>query len=450
MRAIVTTLLIASVVALAAQQNTERRGQRLDPLTWNAAEELLTQQSVVVIPIAGASLEHGLHLPLDTDAVIADELANRLVRSRAIVVAPVVTYTHAPALAGYPGSSGVTLATARDTVADVARSFARSGPRRYYALSTSLSGAAALRAAAEVLRTEGILLRYAQYDQLLDRASRGLRDQNVVGHADDVETSMMLAAKPASVTMANAVRDFAPANALGTLARQQATNAILSPSGTWGDPTKATAAKGQAILEALTGAIAQEIDALQQTEPPAASAATAVSSQTSTSRIATAQAPPEACTPGDERTIRGIGDAFTTAWLQADAVRLGSLWSVSGNIVHPDGLVERGSDAIIQARAELFTRRQYRNSRHPLTLTMVRCLANDVAVADGSWELRGLTSSDGGPVAPIQGLCTMVVRRNGGTWQIEAYRYSIKTPTTPVPPNVLSRPGYPGSGRGGA
>src|SRR5262245_51712550 len=210
MRAIATAVLIASVAALAAQQNTEPRGRRLDPVTWNDAEALLTPQSVVVIPIAGVSLEHGPHLPLDTDAVIADDLANRLMQSRAIVVAPAVTYTHAPALAGYPGSSGVTLATARDTVADVARSFARSGPRRYYALSTSLSGTAALRAAAELVRADGILLRYAQYDQLLDRASWGLRDQNVVGHADDVETSMMLAAKPASVEMAKAVRDFAP------------------------------------------------------------------------------------------------------------------------------------------------------------------------------------------------------------------------------------------------
>jgi hypothetical protein len=39
-----------------------------------------------------------------------------------------------------------------------------------------------------------------------------------------------------------------------------------------------------------------------------------------------AAAPQEAserCSAGDERTIRAIGDAFTIAWVNADAQRLG-------------------------------------------------------------------------------------------------------------------------------
>jgi hypothetical protein len=77
-------------------------------------------------------------------------------------------------------------------------------------------------------------------------------------------------------------------------------------------------------------------------------------------------------------------------------------------------------------------------------LGMVRCLAPTVAVADGRWELRGLTTTGGAPVPILEGMCTLVVRRTGGNWQIEAYRYSMKTPTAPVPANLLKRPGYPG------
>ena len=125
------------------------------------------------------------------------------------------------------------------------------------------------------------------------------------------------------------------------------------------------------------------------------------------------------------------------------------MWSDEGNIIHPDGLVERGSLNITIARTELFTRRGYRNSRHPITLSMVRCLSASVAVADGRWELRGLTTDAGQPLPILEGLCTMVVKRGTTAWLIEAYRYTLKTPATTVPPNVLSRPGYPG-GRGGA
>ena len=135
---------------------------------------------------------------------------------------------------------------------------------------------------------------------------------------------------------------------------------------------------------------------------------------------------------------------FGAAWAVADAQRLGSLWSGEGNIVHPDGMVERGAVPIAQARAELFTRREYRGTRHPMILAMVRCLSPTIAVVDGRWELRGLTTSAGAPVPTLEGLCTLVVRRSASGWQIEAYRYSMKTAAGSVPANVAKRPGYPG------
>jgi hypothetical protein len=64
---------------------------------------------------------------------------------------------------------------------------------------------------------------------------------------------------------------------------------------------------------------------------------------------------------------------------------------------------------------------------------MVRCLAPNVAVADGRWELRGLRTPAGVPLPILEGLCTLVVRRGDSGWMIEAYRYSMKTPGTQVP-----------------
>ena len=105
------------------------------------------------------------------------------------------------------------------------------------------------------------------------------------------------------------------------------------------------------------------------------------------------------------------------------------MWSRSGDIVHPDGAIERGAQLITINRMQLFARREYRNTRHPLVLTMIRCLSEDIAVADGKWELRGVLDSSGKPLPMMEGQVTLVLKRTSG-WLIEAYRYTLKPPAS--------------------
>ena len=95
-------------------------------------------------------------------------------------------------------------------------------------------------------------------------------------------------------------------------------------------------------------------------------------------------------------------------------------------IVHPDGFVERGSQTIRQNRAAFHTEGLYRRTRHPLTLGTVRCITADVAVADGKWELRGVSTAPATWYPTMEGLTTLVLKRETGRWSIEAYRYTIK------------------------
>src|SRR5204863_7946293 len=106
--------------------------------------------------------------------------------------------------------------------------------------------------------------------------------------------------------------------------------------------------------------------------------------------------------------------------------------------------IERGWEVIMTNRYELFRRKEYRNSIHPLVLNDIRCLAEGLAIADGKWELR---LSD--PPKPYMGWCTLVLRKDGTAWQIEAWRYTVDPPpnTTPAP-TILKKPGWPG-GPGG-
>lgn len=50
--------------------------RELANLTWNEADELFRERPVGLLPV-GAIEAHGPHLPLDTDVIIAREIAGR-------------------------------------------------------------------------------------------------------------------------------------------------------------------------------------------------------------------------------------------------------------------------------------------------------------------------------------------------------------------------------------
>src|SRR5262249_53534740 len=57
------------------------RGVRLADLTWVEAEKVLTPETVVVIPIGAASKEHGPHLLLSNDYILAEYFARRVLET---------------------------------------------------------------------------------------------------------------------------------------------------------------------------------------------------------------------------------------------------------------------------------------------------------------------------------------------------------------------------------
>jgi creatinine amidohydrolase len=420
------------------------RGVRLETLSWTDAERHLGSDAVVVIPVGAAAKEHGPHLKLRNDLTLADYLTGRITATASVVAAPALTYHFYPAFLDYPGSTSLGFNTARDLTVDVVRTLARHGPRRFYVLNTGISTRRPLEAAAKILAAEGVLLHFTDLEARLDGSVKAIQQQPGGTHADEIETSMMLYIDPAAVDMTKAVRDYVPAPA-GTfrLTRTQGGAGTYSPTGIWGDPTLATRDKGRVLVEALVSGILDDIDSLRKAAlPPAATpapSAVPAPATASTSRGPAVAA--EVCSGFDERVIRNIGPAFTLAWRNQDARQLADLWSPEGDIVHPDGSVERTPTVIRQNRAYLFAQDEYKSSRHSLGVGHIRCVARDVAIADGKWELREVVDGNGRSVPPMNGLCTLVLKRTGSNWAIEAYRYTI-APRTGTPPTVLKQPGF--------
>src|SRR5260370_5174369 len=135
--------------AIAPHGEQSRRAPLLDDLSWIEAEKVLTASAVVVIPLGAASKEHGPHLKLKNDWLIAEYLKGRILSASDVVVAPTIGYSFYPAFVEYPGSTSLRFDTARDMVVDICRSLARFGPRRFYVINTGVSTLRPLAAAAE-------------------------------------------------------------------------------------------------------------------------------------------------------------------------------------------------------------------------------------------------------------------------------------------------------------
>ncbi|MEX0880899.1 MAG: creatininase family protein [Thermoanaerobaculia bacterium] len=262
--------MIASVLLAAAlaSQMAPDRGVLLEELTWVEAEKVLKPETVVVIPLGAASKEHGPHLKLKNDLILAEYLKARVKERSAVVIAPTVNYHFYPAFVEYPGSTSLRLETARDLIVDICRGLARFGPRRFYVLNTGVSTVRALAPAAEMLAADGILLRYTDLLETLSPIEKEVARQEGGTHADEIETSMILYMSPGDVDMTKAVKDYHPGK--GGLTRDPKREGMTySPSGVFGDATLATREKGRRVTEALVDAIHREIDELRKSDPPA-------------------------------------------------------------------------------------------------------------------------------------------------------------------------------------
>ena len=272
-------LFISLLWVFSANAFAQTKAVLLENLTWQEAEKRLKPETVVVIPLGAAAKEHGPHLKLKNDWTMAEYFKQRVLISADVVIAPTINYFVYPAFVEYPGSTSLRMETARDLTVDICKSLARFGPRRFYVINTGVSTLRALKAAAEVLAADGILLHYLDVTKDLEDTVKPLRKQEGGTHADEIETSAMLYIDPTAVEMNKAVKDYNPRPERGgrlTRDKQVAARgeAIYSPTGSWGDPTLATREKGQKVTEATFTIILKQIEKLRRMTPPNASVKT--------------------------------------------------------------------------------------------------------------------------------------------------------------------------------
>ena len=211
---------------------SQRRINALFPedLTWEYVKRYIESgKNLILVPVG--SLEgHGYHLPLDTDSVVAAEIATSVACKEGFVSIPAVTYTIASLTR--PGNVELISQTFEGLMKNILRSFAKFGVTRFVIvlghggpdMKNSLVKIATELASEKselhigMLHVSRIINEVSSIDTSRDR------------HAGEWETSLMLYLKP-SVVGERRAKDFS----------------FPSKHGIIGDPTIGTKEKGMEL-----------------------------------------------------------------------------------------------------------------------------------------------------------------------------------------------------------
>lgn len=229
---------------------------------------------IAVQPI-GATEQHGPHLPLATDAILAEALAERAIAKLPLEVPawtlPTLAYGRSPEHVGRAGTVSLSMTTLIAVCMDVARAVAGSGIRTLVFVNAHGGNPDLLRAINRDIRAEFGVNAYTVHAPTLplpDDLIAQMPRPDIDVHAGFYETSIMLALRPDAVALADAAPDgLAVADALAEYGRISLFGAIPLPwhvdhltwSGTIGDPTGADAVWGEAALDVQSTALAEAI-----------------------------------------------------------------------------------------------------------------------------------------------------------------------------------------------
>jgi creatinine amidohydrolase len=227
------------------------RGALVAELTWPEVERRLAAGATALLPIGSAAKEHGRHLPMATDWLTAEWLA-RAVAERADVLAwPTLGYGFYPAFVDYPGSTSVARPTFEAVVRDLIDDLLRAGAGRVVVLDTGISTIAPVDAVIaghpEAARLRAVhVYRCPRYVETVAR----IAEQERGGHADEIETSVMLVVRPDAVDLA-AASPWTAEMRPGKWQRTDPAAPNYAPAGHFGDPTRARREKGEQVLAAM-------------------------------------------------------------------------------------------------------------------------------------------------------------------------------------------------------
>ena len=237
--------------------------------------EMRDHGAVVILPV-GSIEQHGRHLPVDTDIFIAEAVAlsaaQTLLQEIPVLVAPPIWTGVSPHHMHFTGTLTLSVDTFSQVIREVVTCMWQHGFRHILVLNGHGGNDQTLKSTTLKLGAEGIEIAAATYWDLAaaELAAMVEGDRKKVGHACEIETSIMLYLRQEHVDMNTAVKDLSVPPTRMPTGGPVYFWPVFDPgtTGVSGDPTLATAEKGKAFLEVITQNLADFIRTYHKAQIP--------------------------------------------------------------------------------------------------------------------------------------------------------------------------------------
>ncbi len=240
---------------------------RLESFSWPEVKALPIADLIVTAPL-GSFEQHGPHLPLTTDTDIVTAIANAVERKlpERVLLLPCLWLGHSTHHMHFPGTLDIRQMNYIAVIEDLCRSILAMGARKIFLLNGHGGNDIPVRAALREVKSSladpgGVHVLYAAYWMLAAQSIKRIRESELggLGHACEMETSLMLHLHPGRVRMELARADGPSHSSRYRKADMQYAKPVysvnefheISTSGVVGHPNLATAEKGACFFDAI-------------------------------------------------------------------------------------------------------------------------------------------------------------------------------------------------------
>lgn len=229
--------------------------------TATSKDERERAASIAVLPV-GSFEQHGDHLPLVTDTVVACVLAREIAAAYDLLLLPPITISCSHEHSAWPGTVSISARTLYGVINDIACSAAQNGAGRLLIVNAH-GGNHVLSNVVQEANVDGrrVALFPSRDDWDQARVAAGMQTSNHEDmHGGELEVSILLHAYPDLVRPGATEADHsAPGRPLLALLGMQG----YTSSGIVGRPSLASADAGKLVLQDLVGRAQDHIAALR-------------------------------------------------------------------------------------------------------------------------------------------------------------------------------------------
>ena len=163
-------------------------------MNYKEVEDYLRHSDTILIPV-GSLENHGLHLPLGTDFLIPDKIAQLLDEKSGLLIAPTICYGATDDLAGFPGTVSIGTEGLIQLLCAICDQLYRHGFRHFLILNGHGGNTAAIQSVGMHLYRQGAYLANLNWWLMAGQ----LNAEWAGGHGGGEETAAVMAVDPSLI-----------------------------------------------------------------------------------------------------------------------------------------------------------------------------------------------------------------------------------------------------------